>query len=77
MEFIACYKVTYFSKSPWDIHKKSKYYKVEKDARDFLEYATKLARRDNMFHNMPTIDEILLLNVNGKSYSLGTPVTIE
>jgi len=76
MEHFICYKVTYYVRSPWYTYNITKYYKDHETAKDIHDIETKKARQDNMFHNMPTIEEVLMLVVDGKTYCLGSAVDV-
>lgn len=76
MDHFICYKVTYYVRSPWYTYTVVKYYKDHETAKDIHEIETKKARHDNMFHNMPTIEEVLMLVHDGKNYCLGASVEV-
>lgn len=53
-----------------------KYYKDHKTAKEIHDIQTKQARDDGMFQNMPKIEEVLMLVVDGKNYCLGAAVEV-
>lgn len=82
-DFKYAYRVTHWITSPWSTDKNEQLFWNEEIAIEKHKEYEVYARKNNMLHNMPTLDKVLVLEYQGDSiidkmewYVIGTPCKI-